>query len=133
MEMSKTDSDPSDVHKDVPTQVAKRFKDEVKKLIKESQSSISFIGFLAVCVTVAVVAVQCWYIHKTHEDIAKMVISMDKLQSEMITKMIELENRMVDTVRDTCSSTIEINLLERIKSSFRCLEEYKNQPRNKPQ
>ena len=126
------DDDPPSSLKGKPPQNAKdwdEIKQQLEALIKEGrQRDLSLKRFLFISTVVTLVAVFAWYVYSTHSEVAGirgeiktiqtwMAVKMDKLKNKTLTKVDEVHEKVVTTVKDT--SAKETKLLKNIENKLK--------------
>ena len=83
---------------------------------------------MLVSTVVALIAIFAWYLYSTHSEVTGlrseikilqtwMAVKMDKLKDKTLTKMEEIEKKIVSTVKD--SSVKETKLLKSIEGKIK--------------
>ena len=123
---------PTAIPKDMPPPISKdwnEIKQQWEKLIKESRQQQSPVKrFIFVSIAVALVAIFAWYLYSTHSEVAGlrneiktlqvwMAVKMEKFKNTTMTKVAEVQNKVVTTVKE--SSAKEIKFLKSIEGKIK--------------
>ena len=123
---------PTATLKDMPPQIAKDW-DEIKqqweKLIKESRQRQSPVKrFMFVSIAVALVAIFVWNLYSIHSEVTGlrneiktlqvwMAVKVEKFKNTTMTKVAEVQNKVVNTVKE--SSAKETKILKSIEGKIK--------------